>query len=495
MSDSTSRSLRDKVVKSALWLIVTRWSHRLVGLASTMVLARVLMPEDFGVVAAVMAVVAVLDGFFEFGFDLALIRAKDVRREEYDTVWTMRILKGVVFGLLVMAVSPFVAGYADAGQLVPISIAIGVGLMIRGADNVGIVRFEKELQYDKLFAVRLYPRLAGAAATIVLALVLRSYWAIVLGTALQNLFQTAFSYWLCDYRPRWRLQGAGAVWHFSKWILVSGISRKFYGAMDRFLLSGWVSARDLGFYSVSSSLASLITNDLIGAVGNALIPGYSKLQDQLERLRAAFLMSQAAFVALLLPTAAGTIMLAKPMTAVVLGSQWLDSSWMLAAFIVFFVCYSIVENLNRFMAMTGLQERAALGGMLRTVIFLALVYPAFQWGGMPMLIAMKVVLSSVEILYLSWNCCARIEAPFRRYLAGYWRPLLASGVMAAALWALDRVLQAPALVELVAGAVTGTAVYVATLMLVWHISGRPAGLETLLRDLAVRKLFPGSRRV
>ncbi|MBX3646013.1 MAG: oligosaccharide flippase family protein [Rubrivivax sp.] len=495
MSDSTSRSLRDKVVKSALWLIVTRWSHRLVGLASTMVLARVLMPEDFGVVAAVMAVVAVLDGFFEFGFDLALIRAKDARREDYDTVWTMRILKGVVFGLLVMAVSPFVAGYAGTGQLVPISIAIGVGLMIRGADNIGIVRFEKEMQYDKLFAVRLYPRLAGAAATIVLALVLRSYWAIVLGTALQNLFQTAFSYWLCDYRPRWRLQGAGAVWHYSKWILVSSISRKLYSAMDRFLLSGWVSSRELGFYSVSSSLASLITNELIGAVGNALIPGYSKLQDQTGRLRAAFLMSQAAFVALVLPTAVGTIMLARPITEVVLGPSWLDSSWMLAAFAAFFLGYSIVENLNRFMAITGLQVKAALSGMVRSVIFLALVYPAFQWGGMPMLIGMKIVLSAVEILYLSWKCCTRIEVPLVRYLSGYWRPLLATGCMAAVLWALDRHLQAHALVQLFAGAVAGTAVYIATLMLVWHISGRPAGLETLLRDLAARKLFAGSRKV
>lgn len=149
-----------------------------------------------------MAVVAILDGFFEFGFDLALIRNKDAGRDDFDTVWTMRLLKGTLFGLLVIAVSPAVAHYAQDDAVVMISVAIGLGLVIRGFENIGVVRFEKELQFDRLFAVRLYPRLAGAATTIGLAFALRSYWAIVLGAMMQNVYMALFSYWLCDYRPR-----------------------------------------------------------------------------------------------------------------------------------------------------------------------------------------------------------------------------------------------------------------------------------------------------
>jgi O-antigen/teichoic acid export membrane protein len=479
--------LRDRVVKSALWLIATRWAHRLVGLASTMVLARLLMPEDFGIVAAVMAVVAILDGFFEFGFDLALIRNKDARREDFDTVWTMRFLKGAVFGLLVMAVSPAVAHYAQDEAVVLISVAIGLGLVIRGFENIGIVQFEKDLRYDRLFAIRLYPRLAGAATTVALAFALRSYWAIVLGAMMQNVYMAVFSYWLCDYRPRLRLQGAGAIWRFSKWILLSGISRKIFGSMDRFLLAGWIDKRQLGLYTVSGSVASMITNELVGAVGNALIPGYAKLQDELARLRAAFLMSQAAFVSLLVPTAVACVVLAHELTAVVLGSQWLDSAHMLAGFAVFYVFYSIVENLNRFMAMTGLQAVAAGSSLVRTGLFVLLIYPAFRYGGIPLLIATKVALSSVEILYLARHCCRRIECRQRRYLSIYWRPAVASAAMAACLWALSRWLQAPELVRLLAGVAVGSVVYGGCAMLLWRLTGRPAGLESLFVDLLQRK--------
>lgn len=495
MTPPTTGSLRDRILKSALWLIATRWSHRLVGLASTMVLARLLMPEDFGIVAAVMAVVALLDGFFEFGFDLALIRKQDARREDFDTVWTMRLLKGSLFGLLVVAVSPAVAHYTSDSAVIGISAIIGLGMVIRGFENIGVVRFEKELQFDRLFAVRLYPRLAGAVTTIALAFVLRSYWAIVLGAMMQNVYMALFSYWLCDYRPRFRLQGAGAIWGFSKWVLLSGISRKFFGSMDRFLLAGWVDKRELGFFTVSGSVASMITNELVGAVGNALIPGYAKLQDELARLRAAFLVSQAAFVSLLIPTAAGCVVLAPEVTAVVLGSQWADSAYMLAGFAVFYVFYSIVENLNRFMAMTDLQAVAARSSLVRTTLFIALIYPAFQTGGIVMLIALKVMLSSLEILYLARHCCARIECRLSRYLSIYWRPTVASLVMMGCLWGLGQHVQAPQLVRLLAGAALGTLIYGAVALLLWRWTGRPAGLESQALDLLARKGWLPGRRV
>lgn len=492
-SEPTGSSLRNRVLKGALWLIATRWAHRLVGLVSTMVLARVLSPDDFGLVAGVMAVVAILDGFFDFGFDLALIRQQNAERKEYDTVWTMRLIKASAFGLVLMAVSPLIEAYAHDSAMVPISIAIGIGLIVRGFENIGTVQFEKNLRYDRLFTIRLYPRLAGAATTIALAFALRSYWAIVLGPMLQNLYQVLFSYVLCDYRPRFRLQGVGAIWNFSKWILLSNISRQIFGSLDRFLLSGWIAKRELGYYTVSASVASMITNELVGAVGTALIPGYAKLQDDRQRLRAAFLMSQAAFVSLLLPASIGAVVLSPQLTAVILGPQWSDASGWLAAFAVFYVAYSIVENLNRFMAMSDLQMISARISLVRTTLFVILAYPAFKLGGLTLLVATKIALSSIEVVYIARQCCRRLDCGVGRYLAIYWRPALASAFMAACLWLLDRVLHGSDLIHLLAGAAVGCIAYGACALLLWRFSGRPAGLETLAADLLVRKGLLGRR--
>ncbi|QID18523.1 oligosaccharide flippase family protein [Nitrogeniibacter mangrovi] len=485
-------SLKDKVVHSALWMIATRWVHRLLGLISTMVLARVLMPEDFGVVAAVTAVVAIMDGFFEFGFDLALIREKDATRDDFDTAWTMRLLKGILFGLALIAASPLVAHYADEGDIVAISALIGAGLMIRGAENVGMVQFQKELQFDRLFRIKLYPRILGVITSIAVALWLRSYWAIVIGAVMLNVYQTLFSYLMCPFRPRLRLEGAGKLWRFSKWIVISAISRQLFAATDRFALSGWISKEQLGFFSVGGSLASMITNELVGAVGTALIPGYAKLQDEQSRLRAAFLASQSAFIALLVPAAVGVFVLSRPLTQVVLGAQWTDAAPILGLFGLFYLCYSIVENLNRFMAMTGLQVISARSGIVRSTVFLLAIYPAFEIGGIAGLIGTKITLSAVEILFLSYHCTRRIDTPMSRYLGTYVRPLLASAAMAAATLPLVGMLHTPPVVTLFACAGVGAVIYGTCSLAIWRVSGRPNGLEAIVIDLLARKgLLPG----
>jgi lipopolysaccharide exporter len=481
------KSIRDKVIAGALWLTLTRWVHRLIGLVSTMVLARVLMPEDFGIVAIISAVAAIIDGFFDFGFDLALIRARDPCHEDFDTTWSLIFLKGLVFGVSVIAISPIVANFSDAPDIIAISIVIGCGIMIRGAENIGIVSFEKELQYDRLFRFRLFTRLAGSLTTISLALILKSYWAIVFGILLSNIYQTIFSYVVCTFRPHFRLQGSAKIWGFSKWILLSAISRQLYTALDRFILSGWVGKRELGFFSVTSSLAGLITTELVGAVGAALIPGYAKLQDDKERLRSAFMVSQAIFLALLIPATVGTFLLAQQITAVVLGAQWLDSAWMLGYFVLFYMTYTVVENLNRFMAMAGLQRISAHIGMLRTVIFLLLIFPSFHFGGIPMLIEMKIVLSVLEMLLLAHYCCRQIETPLHHYLRAYFRPVLSSGLMAILVVMIDAKDLGPTLVEMTICAFAGAGIYAASSFVLWHFSGRPSGLESIVLDLLIRK--------
>jgi O-antigen/teichoic acid export membrane protein len=484
-SDKT-HSLRRKVILSAVWLIGTRWLLRLVGLASTMIMARLLMPEDFGVVAGVTAVVAILNGLFDFGFNLALMRSKEHRREDYDTAWTLRVVKMAAFAALLVAVSPVVALYAKDENLIAISAVIALGLAVRGFDNIGTVRFEKEMHYERLFAVRVYPRLVGALATVGLALWLRSYWAIVFGTLAQQLAFTIFSFLLCEFRPRFRLQGAAAMWSFSKWIVLISISRQVYAAFDRFLLSGIVGKRELGFFSVSSSLAALVSTELIGAAGSALIPGYAKLRDEPARLRSAFVSSQGALAAMLLPAVLILMIQALPLTHVVLGSQWTNSAPMLAAFGVFYMAYTLVENLNSFMAVTGLQKTSAKVGVTRTLLFLALVYPSFQLGGILFVIAMKTALSFSEYLILVSRCCIRLGMPMGRYLLSFWRSLGAGTLMAAAMMAFEASLAVPPLAELMLVGGAGTGVYLSVLFALWALSGKPDGLERLLLDALMR---------
>ena len=253
-------------------MVATRWSYRLLGLISTMILARLLTPQDFGTVAIVMALVYFVDAFFDFGFDLALIKNQQASREDYDTAWTLRFIKTVLFALVVALASPMIALYANAPESIPIGLVVAGSIFIRGFHNIGIVAFSKDLDFHRVFKYSIYPRVLGVITTIIAAFVLRSYWAIVVGIFMNAVYGTAFSYSANPYWPRWRVQGMEIFWHFSKWVLIGNMGRQLFSMMDRLALSGWVSKQHLGFFTVAADLASIVTVELFGPVSQALTP-------------------------------------------------------------------------------------------------------------------------------------------------------------------------------------------------------------------------------
>lgn len=470
--------LRGKIVIGAAWMVATRWSHRLLGLVSTMILARLLMPEDFGLVATVAAVVAIIDGFFDFGFDLALIHDQRAGRPEFDAAWTLRLIKSVCFGALLMLAAPWMADYANAPEIVGISLVMGASIAIKGLENIGTVTFQRELEFDRLFRFRLIPRLMGVVTTIALALTLRSYWAIVIGSFARYAYEVAFSYSMSPYRPRLRLQGIGRLWQFSRWILVTNIARQLFNATDRFILTGLIPKRTLGFYSVGADVASTVTVDLMSPAGSALAPGFAKLQNEPERLRNAFLISTSIFVALITPATIGLWCVAPELTAVILGAQWDGAAPLIGLFAFVWLFYALSENLGRFMTMTGLQAAAAIVGLLRTLLFLGLLFPVFQRGGLEALILMKAALSAIEVVALTGICARRLDLPLHQTPALFWRPALAAGGMAALLMLTPFPADWPALVALAVKVTAGALAYTAGSVLLWQLSGKPFGLES-----------------
>ncbi|MBT0960583.1 oligosaccharide flippase family protein [Denitromonas iodatirespirans] len=467
-------------------MIATRWSHRLLGLVSTMILARLLMPEDFGLVATVAAVVSIIDGFFDFGFDLALIHNQRAGRPEFDAAWTLRLIKSLIFGGLLMVASPWMADYANAPEVIGISLIMGASLAIKGLENIGTVTFHRELEFDRLFRFRMYPRLMGVATTIALAVTLRSYWAIVLGAFARYTYEVAFSYGMSPYRPRFRLQGIGQLWQFSRWILVTNIARQLFNAADRFVLTGLISKRELGFYSVGVDVAGTVTVDLMSPAGSALTPGFAKLQNEPDRLRNAFVISTSIFVALITPASVGLWCVAPELTAVILGAQWTEAAPLIGLFAFFWLFFAIAENLGRFMTMTGLQASAARIGLVRTLVFLALLYPAFQFGGLSALILMKTALSAVEAAVLTGVCTRHLRLPAHHIFAFLWRPALAAGAMAALLTHIPFPADLPTLGALALKAVIGALIYAGSSMLLWQLGGKPSGLESTVLGI-IRK--------
>jgi lipopolysaccharide exporter len=325
ISSSAPRDLGLRMAKGAAWMIALRFAIRAIGLVSMIILARLLVPADFGLVAIATALAGALAAMSEFGFQVALIQNQAADRRHYDTAWTLGIIRGlVVAGALAAAAAALAAMFADQ-RLEPMLLLLAVGVLLTSLENIAVVDFRKDLQFHREFVYRTIPKIASFAVAIPLAINLRNYWALVLGILISQLTGVLLSYGMCTYRPRLSLSVWRELIHFSKWVLLNNILYFAYHRVDTLVIGRFVGAHPLGLFRMAHEIASLPTTEMVAPIRAAILPGYAKLAADPDRLRASFAATFGTIVMLAVPVALGIALTADPLVRLVLGEKWLQA--------------------------------------------------------------------------------------------------------------------------------------------------------------------------
>jgi lipopolysaccharide exporter len=311
-----------RMARGAAWMIGLRFADRMIGLLSMVVLARLLLPADFGVVALAMAMVSVVDDLADFGFDMALIQNQTADRSHYDTAWTFNVARGLVASVALALLAHPLALFFEDPRLDEVLLVLAISPFLAGFYNIGTVAFRKNLTLNKEFIFRIIPRLIGVIATIAFALVWRNYWALVVGTLTGIGIRLPLSYLMHSYRPRLSLAASRGIMDFSKWMLMTSIGDMVSQKAGTFMIAKLLDTASLGVFSMSSQIANMASQELIAPIKQALFPGYAKLAHDIALLKKAFLDVYGILVLLALPAAIGIGLTAEFFVPLLLGPKW-----------------------------------------------------------------------------------------------------------------------------------------------------------------------------
>lgn len=493
-----------QMAKGAAWTVLMRMTTRVIGLISMAILARLLVPADFGLVAMATMVWAALEAMGEFSFDVALIQNQVAGRREYDTVWTMTIIRGMVLALLLLALAGPAAVFFREPRLEAIFHVLALVPMIQGFDNVGVVDFQKHLRFDKDFAFMVGVKISGFLVTVPLAFLLRSYWALVAGIVAAGIARLVLSYVLHPHRPRLTLVRWRRIFDFSKWLVANNLIGFVRNRLDSFTIGRLLGAQALGVYSIAYEIATLVTTELIAPIRRALLPGYSKLAYDPELIRKGFLDGLALIMLIALPAAVGIGVIADPLVRLLLGDKWLAAIPLIEIFMVFGIFSTMGANAGSVFLALG---RPAIN-MTLSLVTLVILVPAvliggYRWG-LPG-IAWAVTLGSGVLMILSLETVKRLlRFRLEALTRNLWRPTLAVSAMAAAVIGFRGIQSfgngVPGLFAQLAGSVVlGALVYISAVWVLWRISGAPNGTaERHLIDAVtpkIRKYIPLVTRV
>ncbi|NWG70584.1 MAG: lipopolysaccharide biosynthesis protein [Parvularculaceae bacterium] len=483
VEEQKSAGLTGKVAAGAAWIVAARLVMRSLGFINTIILARLLAPADFGVVAIATAAMQLLQGVTDFGVSQAVIKFRSSGRAALDPLFTLSAIRGVVIAAFLFAIAGPAAQFYDDPRVFWVFAGISLYPLILGFLNPAFYEFERDLKLSKEFISNSINKLISVAVSIAVAVIFKNYWAIILGLSAGALVQLLLSYVLRPYLPRFTLRGVGDVLGFSGWLFGVSIVTALNNKLDMFIVARAVTPAETGLYSVGGQFAELPTTEIAAPIARAVYPGLSALQDQPQRMAPAFLKGVEALAVTCLPAAFGLTFVARDAVPLLLGDQWREAIPVVqfAGPVLGFQCIFIATY---YYALALGRARLIF---MREVLYFVLRLPPFAWAVFAHGLMGAIVAGGLlGFIRVGLNLAVYAQASGRPFWEPLWRARRPIGAVAA--MSLYFLLLRPQfdlpdsqpLIRLAADIIAGGAVYCAALLGLWRAEGGPDGVESLL---------------
>lgn len=482
--------MSSKVLAGAGWAISMRWAVKLLGLVSSAILARLLMPEDYGLVAVAMIAAGIIQVLFELGVETALVQNENANHDHFDTAWTIRLFQAAVVAIALLLFSPFSEALFDQERLPFIMQIVALAVFLQGFENIGIVSFRKELDFNKEFQFFVVNKVIGVVITVSLAFYFKSYLALVFGILGQSLVNVGNSYVISSYRPRLCLTAFGDLWSFSKWLIMKNLSDYIGKQGDTIFLSKLTTMQGLGFYKWGSELSTMSSSEIVFPMLRSLMPGLVKVKSNKEKLEGAFLVSTGMITIVAVPIALGFAGVAAEFIPILLGGggKWaavipISQSLAFAALLRCF--YIIAANM---LIVIGHIRLTAYTSWMRTILVLSLMYPAFQLGGVVGVANAQVLIGVITAIIVYLILVQKMQIRLSRVIGEICRPLTAGILMVTVLLNFEQGMTGSLFVILIIKVILGVFIYTSSLFIFWYFFGSPDSSERKIFNMISRPI-------
>jgi lipopolysaccharide exporter len=475
--------------RGVAWAASMRWAMRGIGFINVIILARLLTPEDFGIVAMATIIIGFISSFTSMGTHQLLIREQNSDSAMANTAWTMNIFQAIFLALGLLALGPGAANYFGDDRLVPIIYVLSLSCVIGGFYNIGVTLARKELDFALDFRANVYQRLGTFFTTLLLVIVLRDYWALVYGRLIGAIISVVISYLIHPYRPKLCVTYFRKYLKFSYAIIPLNISRALNEKLPSVIVGGGSSAATLGIFNIALDLAKLFTGEIAAPLGRGLMPNYAKLADDPKALAIAYAKVLSVASAIIIPVGVGLSLVAAQFVPLLLGSQWLEVVPFLQILSIYATLLSIMRLMStQILIVSGYEARAAMLSWLRALTLAAAAVTAARFYG-PMGVAMVCPLVALAMLPVAIFVLTKsLPISLGEVIQALWRPVFSGLAMTAGLLLIGPAELSATIGSLLVLVFLGGFIYVAVMAATWYISGKPEGLEYLVQKLITEKL-------
>lgn len=344
-----AESLKQRTVSGVIWSAVERFSVQFVQLVVQVIIARILTPEDFGVIGMLAIFLALAQSFIDSGFSNALIRKTDRTEVDNSTVFYFNIVVGLIAYAVLFWAAPWIAQFYKTPILTPITRFIALGVFFNSLTIVQRAILTARVDFKTQAKASFVAVVISGAIGIYMAYAGYGVWALAVQAVLNYLVNTAMLWILTAWKPLWVFSWDSfkELFGFGSKLLLSGLLDTAFRNIYTIVIGKFFSAADLGFYTKASQLAQLPSSNVTGILQRVTYPLLCDYQNEDERLRNVYRKYLRLSAYVIFPLMIGLAAVAEPLIVALLKEQWLGAVLLLQILCVVMMWYPIhAINLN-----------------------------------------------------------------------------------------------------------------------------------------------------
>jgi PST family polysaccharide transporter len=430
--------LKRKSVRGGMVTFVSQGISIVIQLASTVILARLLSPNDYGVMAMVVAVTSFAGLFRDLGLSAAAIQKHTLTNAQQSNLFWMNVALGGILTIALALASPLVVWFYHKPEVLWVTVALSANFLIGSMATQSGALLVRQMRFGRQAAANIGGALAGLLVSVTLALKGFSYWSLVWGQLASGLTTTCLLFFLSPFRPGLPSRGTGLkeMLKFGAHLTAFDFVNYFHRNLDNILIGRYWGAGPLGLYSRAYSLLMFPITNLRGPINAVAFPAMSRLQNQPEAFRTYYLRVTSLLALISMPLTAFLFVESKPVVELLLGRQWVGVVPIFSCLAVAAFIQPVSGFAGSLMMSLGQGRRYLQCGTFNTITYVAGFIIGLPWG--PVGVALAYAIVNYVFLY-TWMAWVFRGSPvsFRDFADACAVPAIASMIVAGLLILLD----------------------------------------------------------
>lgn len=364
------------------WIGAFRVLSRLIAFLRVVILARLLVPAQFGVFGIASMALGLLEILTETGINIFLIQEKEDVDTYVNDAWFVSIARGILITLFIILTAPFVATFFQIEQFLGIILLISSVPLIRGFINPSIVKYQKNLQFNKEFFLRTAIFALDSLVAIVASLITRSAIGLVFGLIAGAILEVILSFILIKPTPKlsFNLQKINKIIHRGKWVTLYGILNFAALKGDSVIIGRVLGSGPLGIYQMGYTISTMPVSEIADTANRVTFPVYTKIAEDVSRLKKGFTKTILLVSAISILIGTVIFFFPKDLFILIFGQKWADTMIVLKPLAIFGAIRAISGTTSSLFLSVGKQNYVAGMTFLRfaalalTIVPLTIVY-------------------------------------------------------------------------------------------------------------------------